>query len=50
MESIEEKGYNLIYFNDDDIPELVVGVNGYYTSLYTYSDGKVYTLMDHWNL
>ncbi len=48
MESTEEKGYNLIYFNDDDIPELVVGVNGYYTSLYTYSDGKVYTLMDHW--
>lgn len=43
-----EYRYNLIYFDEDDIPELVVGNNGYYMSLYTYQDGTVYTLMDHW--
>lgn len=48
LESTEEKTYDLIYFDDDDIPELVVGVDGYYTSLYTYNDGNVYTLMDRW--
>lgn len=40
--------FNLIYFDDDDIPELVAGEDGYYTSLYTYSDGEIYTLMEHW--
>lgn len=40
--------FNLIYFDDDDIPELVVGADGYYISLYTYSNGEIYTLMDHW--
>lgn len=43
-----EYRYNLIYFDEDEIPELVVGNNGYYMSLYTYQDGTVYTLMDHW--
>lgn len=43
-----ENTYNLIYFNEDDIPEFVAGKNGYYTSLYTYDNGTVYTLMDHW--
>lgn len=43
----KEKKYNLIYIDDDDIPELVAGVNGYYISLYTYRDGTVYRLMDH---
>lgn len=38
--------YNLIYFDDDDIPELVSGVRGYYISLYTFQDGRIYTLMD----
>lgn len=37
---------DLIYFNNDDIPDLVVGVSGYWTSLYMYEDGKVYTIMD----
>lgn len=41
--------FNLIYFDDDDIPELVAGSDGYYTSLYTYSEGKVYPLMEHWS-
>lgn len=40
--------YDLIHINDDDIPELVIGHNGFYVNLYTYADGKVYTLMDHW--
>lgn len=38
--------YNLIYFDGDDIPELVSGVRGYYISLYTFHDGRIYTLMD----
>ncbi len=40
--------YDLIDFDGDDIPELVAGVNGFYTSLYTYSGGTVYTVMDGW--
>lgn len=48
LEGSEEKTYRLIYFDNDDIPELVAGVNGFYISLYTYKDGKAYTLMDRW--
>lgn len=48
LESAGEAEYDLIYFDDDDIPELAAGKNGYHTSLYTYSDGRIYTLMDHW--
>ena len=42
--------YNLIYFNNDSIPELVVGLNGYWVSMYTYDKkkNKVYTVMDQW--
>lgn len=40
--------YNLIHVDNDNIPELVAGVNGYYISLYTYHDGTVYTLMNDW--
>jgi len=40
--------YNLIYFDDNDIPELITGKNGFYISMYTYNDGEVYTLMDQW--
>ena len=28
--------YDLIYFNSDKIPELVVGQNGYWVAMYTY--------------
>ncbi len=48
LESTEDITYNLIYVDGDDVPELAAGVNGYYTSLYTYRDGTAYTLMDHW--
>lgn len=40
--------YDLIDFDGDDIPELVAGNNGYHMSLYTYSDGSVYALMNDW--
>lgn len=40
--------YGLIYFDEDDIPELAVGKNGYYVSLYTYREGRIQLLMDHW--
>lgn len=39
---------DLIYVDDDDIPELAVGYTGYWVSMYTYHDGKVSTLMDRW--
>lgn len=40
--------YNLIFFDDDDIPELVADYTGYYVSMYTYHDGRIYTVMDEW--
>lgn len=39
---------DLIYVDSDDIPELVIGDNGFWVSLYTYHDGRAYSLMDHW--
>lgn len=48
LENSVEQEYDLIYFDSDDIPELVTGRRGYYVSLYTYHQGKVYTLMDQW--
>jgi len=44
----EQRKYDLIYFDGDDIPELVAGVNGYFVSLFTYDAGRVYCLMDDW--
>ena len=38
--------FGLIYVNDDDIPELVFGHDGYWVSLYTWQDGQVYAVMD----
>ena len=32
--------YSLIYFNKDSIPELVVGLDGYWVSMYTYDKSK----------
>ena len=48
MESNGEIEYELVYFDEDDIPELVADHAGYYISLYTYHDGKIYTLMNEW--
>lgn len=44
----EKQNFDLIYFDEDDIPELTVGVNGYYISMYTYDDGTLYRVMDQW--
>ena len=38
--------FGLFYVNDDDIPELVFGPEGYWVSVYTWQDGQVYTVMD----
>lgn len=48
MGTTSEMTYDLIYVDEDDVPELAAGVEGYYVSLYTYSDGRLYTLMDKW--
>lgn len=40
--------YDLIYLDEDEIPELVVGHTGYWVSMYTYSAGTLYTVMDCW--
>lgn len=38
--------FSLLYVNDDDIPELVFGSDGYWVSVYTWQDGQVYIVMD----
>lgn len=48
LESEDRQKFSLIYFDEDEIPELATGVLGYSASLYLYRDGKVYTLMDRW--
>ena len=40
--------YDLIDVDGDEIPELTAGMDGYFVSLYTYRNGEVHTLMDHW--
>lgn len=49
LESEDALAYDLIDFDGDDVPELVTGAAGYYVSLYTYENGTVYQLMDHWS-
>ncbi len=43
-----DRAYDLIYVDEDDIPELAACHRGYAVSLYSYWDGTVYTLMDDW--
>ena len=40
--------YSLMYFNNDDIPDLLIDCSGYFNSLYVYSDGKLHTVADNW--
>ena len=40
--------YNLIYFDEDDIPELVVDQSGYGLNMYSFKDGKLICIMDWW--
>ena len=44
----EKCEFDLIYADDDNIPELVAGDTGYWVSLYTYENGKAHCLMNHW--
>ena len=39
---------DLIYFNNDNIPDLVIGYSGYWVSLYIYENGVVYNPVDMW--
>ena len=40
--------YALIYFNDDDIPELVIDYPGYSVSMCSYRDGKLVYSINAW--
>lgn len=40
--------YNLIYLDEDAVPELVADVRGYYVSVYTYDAGQAFLVMDDW--
>jgi hypothetical protein len=40
--------YDLIYADDDVIPELVIDYSGYRVSLFTYENGYAHTLMNNW--
>ncbi|MBQ4068804.1 MAG: CapA family protein [Lachnospiraceae bacterium] len=39
--------YNLIYFDGDDVPELVAALPCF-INMYTYDSGKIYTIIDDW--
>ena len=41
--------YDLIYLDEDGIPELIVDDLGFWLSIYTYADGEIYTPMDQWS-
>lgn len=47
-EQFYDMAYDLIYVDEDDIPELVACHQGYSVGLYTYWDGTIYTLMNDW--
>lgn len=40
--------YDLIYLDEDHIPELVAGQTGYYVNVYTYDAGMLCTVMEEW--
>ncbi len=44
----EARKYKLVYFDEDDIPELVVDNSGYMVSMYTFYDGDVYAPIVDW--
>lgn len=48
MESNGKAEYNLIYFDEDDIPELVVEPFSSMISMYTFHNGIIYTVIDGW--
>lgn len=40
--------YDLIYFDDDDIPELVMGLSSYYVYMYTVVDNQMVPIINNW--
>ena len=46
--SNQDLTYDLVYFNNDNIPDLVVGLQGYWVSLYMYKNGSVKEIVDEW--
>ena len=47
-EDFETLMCDLIYIDENNIPEFIMGKPGYWISMYTYKDGTVYELMDMW--
>lgn len=43
-----ELTYDLIDFDGDEVPELVIDDYGYWVSMFTYAGGTLYTVMDQW--
>lgn len=41
----EELKYSLVYFDNDDIPELVVDLPDYWLTVYTFKDGEVVNIV-----
>lgn len=39
---------DLIYFNNDDIPDLLISNSGFWVSLYIGGNGEVYNIVDEW--
>lgn len=48
LKSDNEYTYDLIYVDEDDIPELSAGIHGYFVDLYTYQNGTLYLPMNRW--
>lgn len=44
-DSSDRLRYSLIYFDDNDTPELVIGEPGYWTSIFTYDNGRIYPII-----
>lgn len=42
------KSYSLVYLDSDDTPELLAANNGSAINLYTYANGKLYTIFEEW--
>lgn len=40
--------YDLVFLDDDNIPELVSGPDDCWVSVYTWRDGQLHTMMDEW--
>ncbi len=41
--------YDLIYIDEDDTPELVLGKTGFWVSVFSYADGELHTIVDAWS-